>query len=347
MENNIAKQIKTHRLRNNLTQEKLAEALNVTSQAISKWENGLSYPDISLLPELSAILGITIDALFESAEETHFKRIEGMLYGELTLTRADFDYAERFLKDRCLNLEHKNRALTMLGYLYNQRAASYREKAIEVSKIALEAEPQNHENHANLCEGMGGIFMDWCVTNHCRIIEFYQEYVKKNPNDRAGYMWLIDNLVADGRFSEAKKALEEMRRIKETYHYLMYKAYIAWHEISWEAAEPYLTELTEKYCDDEHAINQLASFYAKRGEYRQAIASYYKAAELEPAPRYVDNYLSIAQLSVLVDDREGAVKAYQKVIEIYREDWGMHEGEVIQEYLGKIEELKRDSKASE
>ncbi len=341
MENNIAKQIKTHRLRNNLTQEKLAEALNVTSQAISKWENGLSCPDISLLPELSAILGITIDALFESGDETHFKRIEGMIYGEVTLSQEDFHYAERFLKDKCLNLKHKNRALTMLGYLYNQRAESYRERAINVSEIALEVEPENHDNHANLCEGMGGVFMDWCVSNHSRIISFYQAYVKKHPNDRAGYMWLIDNLVADGRFEEAKEANEKLSQIKETYHCLMYKAYIAWHEISWDAAIPYLQELAVKYADQEHAINQLASFYAKRGEYKKAIEFYHKAAELEPAPRYVDNYLSIAQLSELIGDNLGAIEAYQKVIEISRDDWGMLEGEVIREYITKIEALKR------
>lgn len=340
MENNIAKQIKLHRLRNNLTQEKLAEALNVTSQAISKWENALSCPDISLLPELSAVLGITIDALFESADETHFKRIEGMLYGEVNLSQADFDYAERFLKEKCLNLEHKNRCLTLLGYLYNQRAESYREKAIDISKIALEVEPANHENHANLCEAMNGMFMDWCVTNHTRIIDYYQDYVQKHPNDRAGYMWLIDNLVADGRFHEAKEAVEKLCQIKETYHGLMYKAYIAWHEISWSAAQPYLQELAEKYADDEHAINQLASFYAKRGEYEQAIAYYRKAAELEPAPRYSDNYLSIAQLSALIGDREAAIEAYRKVIEILREDWDMCEGEVIRSYLEKIDELK-------
>ena len=47
-----------------MTQEKLAEALCVTAQAVSKWENGVSYPDIMLLPELSSLLGITVDSLF-------------------------------------------------------------------------------------------------------------------------------------------------------------------------------------------------------------------------------------------------------------------------------------------
>lgn len=336
----IAKQIRTHRLRRSMTQEKLAQALNVSAQAISKWENGISYPDISLLPELSAQLGITIDALFESGSETHLTRIEGMISGEVSLSKEDFEYAENFLKDGCLKLEMKNRCLTNLGNLYNQRAAAYREKAVEIAKLALEVEPENHENHAILCEGMGGVFLDWCVTNHSRIISFYQDYVRKHPQDRAGYMWLIDNLVADGRFTEAKDALEKMREIKETYHYLLYKAYIADHESGWSDAEPYLNEMAEVYGDLEHAWNQKANMYAKRGAYKQAIADYRKAAELETKPRYVDNFLSIAQLSELIGDKDSAIDAYEKVIEISRDDWGMIEGEVIHEYLQKIAELK-------
>lgn len=42
MENQIGKQIRVNRLRCNMTQEKLAEVLNVTPQAVSKWENGVS-----------------------------------------------------------------------------------------------------------------------------------------------------------------------------------------------------------------------------------------------------------------------------------------------------------------
>ena len=47
-----------------LTQEELAERVGVSTQAVSKWEQQLSCPDILLLPELSRIFGITIDELF-------------------------------------------------------------------------------------------------------------------------------------------------------------------------------------------------------------------------------------------------------------------------------------------
>ena len=46
-----------------LTQEDLAECLNVTPQTVSKWENDLSAPDIACLPVLAEFYGITVDAL--------------------------------------------------------------------------------------------------------------------------------------------------------------------------------------------------------------------------------------------------------------------------------------------
>ncbi len=47
------------------TQEQLAERLGVTGQAVSKWENEISNPDISVLPDLAKVLGIEINALFD------------------------------------------------------------------------------------------------------------------------------------------------------------------------------------------------------------------------------------------------------------------------------------------
>lgn len=47
-----------------LTQDALAEKLGVTFQAVSKWENALSCPDISLLPQIAEIFGVSIDTLF-------------------------------------------------------------------------------------------------------------------------------------------------------------------------------------------------------------------------------------------------------------------------------------------
>ncbi len=59
----IGKRIAEYRKKKNLKQDELAEMLCVSPQAVSKWENDLSCPDISLLPELSRILDVSIDEI--------------------------------------------------------------------------------------------------------------------------------------------------------------------------------------------------------------------------------------------------------------------------------------------
>lgn len=60
---NIGGIIKKYRTRNHFTQEELAEKLAVTPQAVSRWENNLSYPDVAMIPELVHTLGVTADEL--------------------------------------------------------------------------------------------------------------------------------------------------------------------------------------------------------------------------------------------------------------------------------------------
>ncbi len=48
-----------------LTQDEVAKQLGISPQAVSKWENDLSCPDIMLLPEIARLYGITVDALLE------------------------------------------------------------------------------------------------------------------------------------------------------------------------------------------------------------------------------------------------------------------------------------------
>ena len=55
--------IRTLRTQKGLTQSALAEAVGVGNKAVSKWERGLGCPDVSLLPELSRVLGVGLEAL--------------------------------------------------------------------------------------------------------------------------------------------------------------------------------------------------------------------------------------------------------------------------------------------
>lgn len=59
----MGKRIAANRKRLHLTQDQMAEKLGVTAQAISKWENDQSCPDIAMLPRLAELFGISTDEL--------------------------------------------------------------------------------------------------------------------------------------------------------------------------------------------------------------------------------------------------------------------------------------------
>ena len=63
MEQTLGKRIAANRKRMKFTQDQLAEQLGVTAQAVSKWENDQSCPDITMLPMLAEIFGISTDEL--------------------------------------------------------------------------------------------------------------------------------------------------------------------------------------------------------------------------------------------------------------------------------------------
>lgn len=69
MEQTLGKRIVRHRKAMGMTQDQLAERLGVTAQAVSKWENDQSCPDITTLPKLAEIFSTSTDALLGIAEE--------------------------------------------------------------------------------------------------------------------------------------------------------------------------------------------------------------------------------------------------------------------------------------
>ena len=66
MELKISDMIKQYRCAHLLTQKQLGEQLHISPQSISKWELGIAYPDITMLPRLAMLLGCTTDDFFEN-----------------------------------------------------------------------------------------------------------------------------------------------------------------------------------------------------------------------------------------------------------------------------------------
>lgn len=70
----IGERIKELRKKNDMTQEKLADYFGVSYQAVSKWENDITCPDISMILPLTRLLHVTADKLLGIDEAESDKR---------------------------------------------------------------------------------------------------------------------------------------------------------------------------------------------------------------------------------------------------------------------------------
>jgi len=143
----------------------MAAALNISPQAVSKWENNLTLPDITLLPEISIYLGVTIDELFDLTDQKHFTRIQNMIILQETIEDNDFEYARNFLLSHLDESRNQELCLQLLPALFNRKADEYRKKAEYYAKEALARFPENHNNHANLSDAQQGVCGDWNLDN--------------------------------------------------------------------------------------------------------------------------------------------------------------------------------------
>ena len=71
----LGTKIAEYRKLKKMTQEELASKLNVSSQAVSKWENDLSIPDLPILIELSDIFNVSLDELIRQKENVEVARV--------------------------------------------------------------------------------------------------------------------------------------------------------------------------------------------------------------------------------------------------------------------------------
>lgn len=95
----IGTNIKRLRSDNGITQEQLAEAMNVTCAAVSKWERGETYPDISMLQPLAFYFGVSLDVLMGYDKEKVNEDIERIIAEYRERMRNDWDEAKRMIKN--------------------------------------------------------------------------------------------------------------------------------------------------------------------------------------------------------------------------------------------------------
>lgn len=125
----ICSNISKYRKENGVTQAELAEYLGVSPQAVSKWEQEVSIPDVYLIPKIAFFFGISIDALFGTSDlET-----TDLLVSKYSIIRNDKSYKEaKDSIEALLEMNSENlKALALLCRLEYQRSHEFLIKSKE------------------------------------------------------------------------------------------------------------------------------------------------------------------------------------------------------------------------
>ena len=329
----LGKKIRQLRFRAGFTQEQLADRLGIGAQAVSKWENSVAMPDISLLPLLAEVFGVTIDDLFDLTVEQRMNRIENSLDLEDELPQDLYREYEDFLKTQIASEAYRKRATSLIAFLYWHRMNSAGIYARRYAKESIRMNPGEKDCQWILTKAENHVIWDWNLANHAAAISFYRELVRDNPDITLPRLYLIDNLIADHRADEAEEVLAQLRKLPDANPVMLevYRAHIALARFDEPKADAVIEEMLGKFEGNSDALFEAAQYYARKCDYRKAIDLYEEAFEKDTRrPRFTDALMGIAVIYEIMGDYARAAEANDRIISLLRDEWDMTEGTSVE-----------------
>lgn len=115
----IGSKIKELRKARGITQEQLAHSIGVSFQAVSKWENGITLPDIALAPSLAAFFGVTMDELFDYDLQKITEEVTDIVRKTWPLRKSDPEKGKQIIYEGLNRYPENDILLENLLYLNN------------------------------------------------------------------------------------------------------------------------------------------------------------------------------------------------------------------------------------
>ena len=109
----IGEMISCLRKEKGMTQNDLAEKMNVTDKAVSKWERNLSCPDVNSIPKLAEILGTTVEELLNAQSKKENSKVDEII--NIALLGVGLAMGICIIVTSVLKQIDMNNAITMLG----------------------------------------------------------------------------------------------------------------------------------------------------------------------------------------------------------------------------------------
>ena len=110
---NLGEMISSLRKEKGMTQSELAEKMNVTDKAVSKWERNLACPDVNSIPKLAEVLGITVEELLNAQTKKENNKIDEIV--NIALIGVGLAMGICVIVTSVLKQIDVNNAITMIG----------------------------------------------------------------------------------------------------------------------------------------------------------------------------------------------------------------------------------------
>ncbi len=138
---NIGKKIKELRKQRGITQEQLAESVGVSFQAVSKWENNIALPDITLAPILANYFGISMDELFDFSLSKTEAEVERIAEEARNYIESDPDQGRKIIENGLT--KYPENVVLLSGLLYVLNYSGKPDETIAVANKIIENTTRN------------------------------------------------------------------------------------------------------------------------------------------------------------------------------------------------------------
>ena len=329
MELNIGSTIKKLRIARGITQEELAKNMNVTYQAVSKWENNTTTPDITILPKLAIYFGISMDTLFSLDEEAYLERIGNMILDEYLIAHDQFVWAEEYLKKLLNEDETHSKARVLLVELYGHRENRDQLSAIRLCKQGLEIDPNQKTLYQKLTAlGKKRDDADMLIT-------FYQSLYQKYPHND-----LISEQLA-ALYANKEKYEDALRFIQmhpTTANRLLQGDILCSLGNQAQAFELW-QQIAKEFQADNAVLFSVAEQFERRGQDEFAERYYQESYQNTVSPKPLDALYALAFMYARTRRYQDAINMWNQIIVGLKQEYHITKGESIDWAKREIDRL--------
>ena len=205
----FTKNLRRLRTARSMTQEQTAQALDVSPQTVSRWECGTTAPDISMLPRLARLYGVTIDDLYKEtsvAYENYAQRLFSIFEADPdpdNFIRAEMEFRKLFRSG-----EYSMNDQRTYGILYQFMMQHCCKKAEEIFNRVLKRDPREDPQTYWSTQRQKAYFL-WGIGRNQENIDAFLPLVEAGSNEVQEWICLIQAYSQAGRNEEAWEMVEK------------------------------------------------------------------------------------------------------------------------------------------